>query len=205
MKTAMKKLIIPILLSVVSLIGCEKMQAPQLQNATLLADGKAVADFSLVNHDENPFTQEQLKNRWTFMFFGYTHCPDVCPNSLSMLGRVRRNLDDTLEAGEQPQVVFVSVDPARDTPELLKKYTPYFHPSFTGVTGSPDALKQFTLQLGILYLKTGGDSKADYLVDHSASILLFNPDGDLYALFGVPHDANAIESDFLAIKTYYEQ
>ena len=200
----MKIHIIPMLLAAVLLSACSPPEPPQLKQATLLPSAKAVADFQLTDHNGKPFTRENLKGKWSFAFFGYTHCPDVCPTSLAMLAQVMRILekDDTLDA--LPQTVFFSVDPERDTPELLEKYLPYFHPDFIGVTGDPQHVLLLTRQLGIMYGKAPGDNADNYLVDHSASIILFNPDGNFLALFGIPHDPGLIAQEFIAIKNYYE-
>jgi protein SCO1/2 len=103
-----------------------------------------------------------------------------------------------------PLGLFVSVDPQRDTPDRLAEYVAYFDPDFMGVTGDPEQLRTLTRQLGILYLKTPGDNEEDYLIDHSAGIILFDPQGKFHALFNVPHDADKIAGDFLKIRDYYE-
>ena len=200
----MKIHIIPMLLAAVLLSACGPPELPQLKQGTLLPSAKAVADFQLTDHYGKPFTRENLKGKWSFAFFGYTHCPDVCPTSLAMLAQVMRILekDNTLDV--LPQTVFFSVDPERDTPELLEKYLPYFHPDFIGVTGDPQKVLLLTRQLGIMYGKAPGDNADDYLVDHSASIILFDPDGNFLALFGIPHDPGLIAQEFIAIKNYYE-
>jgi protein SCO1/2 len=192
------------LLAAVLLSACGPPELPQLKQGTLLPSAKAVADFQLTDHYGKPFTRENLKGKWSFAFFGYTHCPDVCPTSLAMLAQVMRILekDNTLDV--LPQTVFFSVDPERDTPELLEKYLPYFHPDFIGVTGDPQKVLLLTRQLGIMYGKAPGDNADNYLVDHSASIILFNPDGNFLALFGIPHDPGLIAQEFIAIKNYYE-
>ena len=200
----MKIRIILMLLAAVLLSACSPPEPPQLKQGTLLPSAKAVADFQLTDHNGKPFTRENLKGKWSFAFFGYTHCPDVCPTSLAMLAQVMRILekDNTLDV--LPQTVFFSVDPERDTPELLEKYLPYFHPDFIGVTGDPQHVLLLTRQLGIMYGKAPGDNADNYLVDHSASIILFNPDGNFLALFGIPHDPGLIAQEFIAIKNYYE-
>jgi len=196
--------IIATLMSAVLIAACSAPQPPQLAQATLLPSAKPVADFRLTDQAGQPFTLDNLKGRWTLAFFGYTHCPDVCPTSMAMLGQVQRQLEQNPEAAPLPQVVFFSVDPERDTPELLASFVPYFHDSFIGVTGDPEVILQFTRQLGIIYGKTGDSDAGDYLVDHSAAIILFDPDGRFRALFNVPHKPELIASDFLAIRAYYE-
>ena len=199
----MKIHIIPMLLAAVLLSACSPPQPPQLKQGTLLPSAKAIADFQLTDQHGKPFTRNNLVGKWSFAFFGYTHCPDVCPTSLSMLAQVMKKLEKDSTLDTLPQVIFVSVDPERDTPELLAQYLPYFNPDFIGVTGDPQQLL-LTRQLGIMYGKVPGDNADDYLVDHSASIILFDPDGNFLALFGMPHDPDLIAQDFVAIKNYYE-
>lgn len=200
----MKIHIIPMLLAAVLLSACSQPQPPQLKQGTLLPSAKAIADFQLTDQHGKPFTRNNLMGKWSFAFFGYTHCPDVCPTSLSMLAQVMKKLEQNDNLDTKPQVVFVSVDPERDTPELLAQYLPYFNPDFIGVTGDPQQLLLLTRQLGIMYGKAPGDDADDYLVDHSASIILFDPNGNFLALFGMPHDPDLIAQDFVAIKNHYE-
>jgi len=196
--------IIPLLLATALLVACSPPEPPQLQQATLLPSPKPVADFNLTSARGEPFTQDNLKGHWTFAFFGYTHCPDVCPTSLAMLARVMDRLKKNPRLDSLPRGLFVSVDPQRDTPATLASYVPYFDPDFTGATGAPEQIMTLTRQLGILYMKTAGNSENDYLIDHSTAIILFDPDGKFHALFNGPHDADKIASDFLLIKDYYE-
>jgi protein SCO1/2 len=195
--------IIPLLLAT-ALLGCSPPPAPQLQHATLLPSPKPITGFDLINDKGQPFTPDSLKGHWTFAFFGYTHCPDVCPTSLGMLAQVMRKLKDHDHLDTLPQSVFVSVDPQRDTPEVLARYVTYFYPDFVGVTGDPAEILSLTRQLGILYMRTEGGDADGYLIDHSAGIILIDPDGRFHALFNVPHDPDGIAGDFLLIKNYYE-
>jgi protein SCO1/2 len=189
----------------VLLDGCSRPQPPQLSQGTLLPSAKPVTDFQLTDHRGQPFTLENLQDNWTFAFFGYTHCPDVCPTSMAMLAQVHGKLEKRDGLDKLPQVVFVSVDPERDSAALLSEFVPYFHPDFIGASGDAQNTLSLTRQLGILYGKAEGSATEDnYLVDHSAAIILLDPDGAFRAVFGVPHDPTLIASDFLAIKTYYE-
>jgi protein SCO1/2 len=195
--------IIPLLLAAALGSACTPPEPPRLQQATLLASPKPIADFELVDQHGAPFTLQNLRGHWTFAFFGYTQCPDVCPTSLAMLGQVMRTLEKDPAIDEMPRGLFVSVDPERDTPAQLAQFVPYFYPDFIGATGDPQQLLTLTRQLGILYLKTPGTGADDYLVDHSAAIVLFNPDGEYHALFNVPHEPAKIASDFVKIKSYH--
>ena len=195
--------IIPLWLAT-ALLACSPPQPPQLQQGTLLPSAKPIAGFNLINDKGEPFSLDSLQGHWTFAFFGYSHCPDVCPTTLGMLGQVMRRLQASDSIDSMPQGVFVSVDPQRDTPEMLARYVSYFYPDFVGVTGEPAEILALSRQLGILYVRNEGTSKDDYLIDHSAAIILFDPDGKFHALFNVPHDPDKIASDFLLIRDYYE-
>jgi len=168
-------------------------------DATVLEPPGQIEEFNLTSHTGSPFTRESLRGRWTFMFFGYTHCPDVCPTTMGTLTQMDKIVHQQAP-DVKSQVVFVSVDPERDTVEKLAQYVPYFDPAYIGVTGSRADINRFTRKLGILHVRAGEDGSEDYLVNHSSSVLLFNPDGELRALFsGVPHDASELADNFLKI------
>lgn len=172
--------------------------APELESATYLAGGKSVVDFQLIDHHGEAFDNDRLTDRWTFMFFGFTYCPDICPMSLTVLSEVERRIAQT--HGDVPlQSVFVSVDPERDTPERLSDYVGFFSPNILGVTGADRQLERFTRDLGILYIRHEADANGNYMVDHSSSVLLFDPDGNLAALFRAPHQPAPMERDFTRI------
>ena len=168
-------------------------------NATVLEPPAMLDEFELTSHTGSPFTAESLQGKWTFMFFGYTHCPDICPATLGTLTQMERIIDEQGAAAAR-QVVFVSVDPERDTVDKLSQYVPYFDPSFVGVTGERADINRFTRKLGILHVRAGKDDSENYLVNHSTSILLFDPDGGLRALFsGAPHDPADLADNFRKI------
>jgi protein SCO1/2 len=185
----------------------EKATAPIPQDltATLWPEPKPLPAFSLVDHHGDPFTLDSLKGHWTFLFFGYTHCPDVCPTTLAMFDALARNLG-TGDAASDTQFVFVSVDPERDPPERLAEYVTYFNPAFLGVTGQTEVhLNALTIPLGILHMKSPDpQSDGGYLVDHTASVILVDPRARLHAVFGPPHDAGAILKDYTAIRQRYD-
>jgi protein SCO1/2 len=167
--------------------------------ATVLPKPVEIAPFLLTDHRGQAFTEETLKGRWTLLFFGYTSCPDVCPATLAVITQASRLLGDP-SSRMHPRVVFVSVDPERDTPQRLAEYVAYFSPDFIGATGSEAQLQALTRPLGIAYLRSSvGAPGGGYLVDHSATILLLDPQGRLRALTSPPHDAAAIARDFQRI------
>jgi len=166
---------------------------PELGDAIFVyPQPQAVPTFSLHSHDEAVFDNARLLGKWSLLFFGYTHCPDVCPLTLQTFRAVHEILTGGEGKLDDIQFVFISVDPERDTPETLAKYVRFFDPGFIGATGPKEVLDPLTSALHIVYLKVPGQKPEDYLIDHSAAILLTNPDGQLFGVFTPPHDANAI-------------
>ena len=143
----------------------------------------------LSKHDGTPFTNDDLNGRWSLLFFGYTHCPDICPTTMNVLAEARKK-----SGGDFPRVVFITVDPQRDTVDKLGGYVHYFDPEFTGVTGDEKMIQALTLQASVLFMKVPAESgnEDDYLVDHSSSILLINPEGQLAAFLRAPHTPGSI-------------
>ena len=176
---------------------------PTLKQATLLTPAKPIQPFTLHDSNGQPFTLEQLTGHWSLLFFGYTHCPDVCPTTLQTLATMVKRLQANYPDTDIPQVVFVSVDPARDDDQRLNKFVHYFNKQFVGVTGTPEQIENLTRQLGIIFAKVKGSTSGDYLVDHSAAIILIDPKGNFSALFGVPHNPEHIASDLATIEHYY--
>ena len=156
---------------------------------------RALPEFELVNQEGQKFTRDNLKGKWHLVFFGYTHCPDICPTSLQTMADMVKAIDD-IDVTSALQVMFVSVDPDRDTPELLKSYVEYFNPEFIGATGTESNLQALTRSLGIAYfLERESADQATYEVGHSAAFVLLNPAAQFAGLFGAPHDSNAIAQD----------
>lgn len=175
---------------------------PQPSDATLmvLPQPRVIADFALVDDKGQSFSLENLRGQWSLLFFGFTYCPDVCPSALYDLNLVKAQLAERVSADvPEVQVVFVSVDPERDTPEKLSEYLGFFNPEFIGVTGSKEQLKPFAMQLGIAYQVEEHEPGAErYNVYHTASFLLINPEGKLFGVFPAPHDAEKITGDLIS-------
>jgi protein SCO1/2 len=176
---------------------------PTIEHGTWLTPAQVIPDYALLDHRGEAFTPARLEGHWTFMFFGFTHCPDVCPTTMALLDRVTRQVR---EAGlPVPRVVFVSVDPVRDTVEQLSQYVPYFNEDFIGVTGSMVEINRLTRNLGIVYAYDEPEEPGGaYEVDHSAAILLFNPSGHYTAMFGAPHSAAGLAGDYSRILQHFE-
>jgi protein SCO1 len=171
---------------------------PSLEHSTLYAEPRALPAFELIDQARAPFGPARLRGRWTFLFFGFVNCPDVCPTTLAMLADVRGRIAAE-SAGDAPQVVLVSVDPERDTPPVLAQYVSHFDPSFTGVTGDPGGIETLTRALGVAVVVGVPADDGSYAVDHTAAIFLVDPEGRVAALFNTPHEAGAIVRDYLSI------
>ena len=153
---------------------------------------RALADFQLLDGDNQAFTRAQLQGRWSLLFFGYTHCPDVCPITMSELAKVYPLLQHGEDAAARAaQVVFVSVDPARDTPALLKSFAHYFNEHFIAVTGSVEQLTALTDSIGARHRRLT-EQGADYRVEHSSDVWLIDPQARLYAKFPAPQRAQDV-------------
>jgi len=177
-------------------------QTPTRLEATVLPKPRPILGFELIDHHGKPFTAENLKGNWSFAFFGFTNCPDVCPTALKIMQGVWKKLpkDKT-----KPNMLFFSVDPDRDPPEVLKQYVTYYHPDFMGITGKLDQIDIITNQLGILYGYNDKDNKSeDYNVNHSAQVLLIDPQGRMRAVFSPPYDAGSISHALDVIRNFYE-
>ena len=144
-----------------------------------------VGDFSLTDHRGQSFARGDLKDRWTLIFFGFTHCPDICPTTMAELGELKSQLAGT-EASDA-RVVMVSVDPARDTPDRLAQYVPYFHPDFIGVTGEFADILSVAQRLNAPFRKVS-EPDGGYQMEHSANVMLMNPRGDYHGFFRAPLD-----------------
>jgi protein SCO1/2 len=175
-------------------------QAMPRNSLIVLPEPRVIADFALIDQLGQPFSLEQLRGSWSLIFFGFTHCPDVCPTALYELQQVRKSLAQKLdESTQMPEILFVSVDPERDTPEALRDYLSHFDPSFIGLTGKHEQLLPLTKQVGIAYrIEEHESGVTQYNVDHSTGILLTNPAGRLHGVFPAPHGAADISADLLA-------
>ncbi len=170
---------------------------PQLATGTWLEGGRQLPEFSLVDQKGQPFGRERFSRRWNLLFFGFTSCPDICPTTLALLSSFEKSLGD-LPPEERPQILFVSVDPGRDTPERVAAYVNFFSPTFTGLTGTPAAIEAFAQALHVPYAITPL-SDGNYTVDHSSALLLVSPDAELRGIFSAPHDAQGLAADFRRI------
>lgn len=199
-------------IAVLSLAGGVWLSRHQQQNlpgipndfeATVFPEARELVPFKLVDQDNQDFTPEQLKKKWSLLFFGYTHCPDICPTTLKVLQSFWQELPEAVR--NKTRVVFVTVDPNRDPPATIKEYVQYFDPGFIGVTGNLGQITAFTRSLGVLYEYVGtGKTKDNYGVNHSAQIILIDPQARLRAVFPPPHDPDEMRKNYLTIFDFYK-
>lgn len=167
----------------------------------VLPKPRPIAPFELVDHRGQPFDVTRFKGRWTFMFFGYTHCPDICPVAMKQLGDVFAMLSAYPAIQKDSQGVFVSLDPKRDTQAVLKDYVPFFNENFIGVTGATAAINAFTKGLGVVFNVSPPDNDGSYQLSHTSAFYLINPEGHFVALFQPQyHDVEKIVDYYLTIR-----
>ena len=174
-------------------LAASRLSAPkpvQPLSGTLLAQPRELAAFTLTDHDGQAFTPVQLEGHWTLLFAGFTHCPDICPTTLALMAQLRQRLP----AGAL-ELVFLSVDPERDTPDRLKAYTAQFGGGIHGVTAPAAQLDALCAGLGLAYIKVPGARADDYTVDHSAALVLLDPRGRVAGYFQAPHRLDTLAAD----------
>jgi len=171
--------------------------------------------FSLTDQGGQPFTRESLNGHWTIAMIGFTYCPDICPTTLLEIASFYKKIETGSDRVTPPEFVFFSVDPFRDTPEVVGKYVAYFHPGFTGVTGEPAEISGMVKELGLYYAYT--DQEDDHILDdvlrkpagedygviHSTSLLFISPDAELVAMMSSPFKPDNILTFLKKLRAYY--
>jgi protein SCO1/2 len=175
----MKKAIAACALVLFALAACQPAPQPPSFLATDITGAEFARDFRLTDHNGQVRTLADFRGKVVAIFFGYTHCPDVCPTTLSDFAMALQQLGP--QAG-QVQVIFVTVDPQRDSPELLKQFVPAFNPSFLGMYTDADSLRQLANEYKVVYQKNSVKAADDYLIDHSAGTYIYDKQGNLRLL-----------------------
>jgi len=170
------------------------------QVMTLLPDPKPLTAFAFTDHENRVFDLSRLKGKWSFLFFGYTHCPDICPMTLAILARAHEDIVKSTVGAKDVQFVFISVDPNRDTASKLRQYVTYFDTSFLGVTGDNAQLGNLAGQLGAAYQLAITPGVENYPVYHSAAVFLVDPRARYHAVFARPLDAESISKRFKVLR-----
>ncbi len=156
-----------------------RMRAPEL-HGTVLQAPDAISDVTLIGTDNQPVRLSDLQGKWAALYFGYTFCPDVCPTTLADLDAMVEQLGNR---ADDIQVAFVSIDPARDTPERMAQYLAYFNPSFLGLTGDAQSINAAATQFGVFYEAREVEGASGYLMDHTSTVVLVDPEGRARMVF----------------------
>jgi protein SCO1/2 len=171
--------------------GC-RQQAGQSFNSVDITGANYARDFALTDHNGNKKTLADFRGKVVLMFFGYTQCPDVCPTTMADMAQVKAKLGDS---GDKVQVLFVTVDPERDTQQLLAQYVPGFDRSFLGLYGSADDIARTAKEFKVIYQKVPGKTPTSYSIDHTAGSYVFDPQGRLRLFVKHSQSIDSIAAD----------
>mgnify|MGYP003899743021 CR=1 FL=1 len=168
-----------------------KLRVPELsademrtQGVFILPTPRDIGPFELLDHTGAAFNRQSLEGHWSFIFFGFTNCPDVCPTTMAILNETYSKLKDAEK--DNLQIVLLTLDPERDSVEKLADYVPYFNQDFIGVTGNKHLIRRLTAEINIAYSQVPLGNN-EYTIDHSSQIVLINPKGDYHGFFKAPH------------------
>ena len=172
-----------------------KAALPALQSVTLMPTARPLPDFALTTATAT-LGKQDLTGHWTLVFIGFTHCPDICPTTLAELAAVQKQWAQS-GLPNKPRLLFVSIDPERDTPAKLAEYAAYFHADTITATAGEPQLGEFTKALGLVYMQVPqGDS---YTMDHSSTLVLLNPAVEFAGIIRPPFKPDAIARDLLTL------
>ena len=191
----MKRVVVAALMGMALLAGCDRLgggAAKPSFKAVDITGADYARELSLPDAEGKLRTLADFKGKVTLVFFGYTQCPDVCPTTLAELAAVKRDLG---KDGERLQGVFVSVDPQRDTPEILKAYMASFDPSFVALRGTPEQVQATAKNFKVFYAQVPGKTEGSYTVDHTAGTYVFDPSGKVRLFVRYGSGAEALTAD----------
>lgn len=173
--------------------------------ASLVSPPRPVSGFQLVDSEGHSFTERNLVQQWTFIVFGFTYCPDICPSTLAVLTEFREALTRETAGAKDVNIILVTVDPERDTPAVLKQYVQHFDPHFLGLSGTDANIRNLANQLGASYELTNRNASEGYTVSHSASLYLIDPQARHYATYVAPVEAASIAQRLSVFKQLFAQ
>jgi protein SCO1/2 len=179
-----------------SVVACDRPAKPAYRGSDITGSTFGLR-LALRDHNGRVVTLDTFKGKLVVLFFGYTHCPDVCPTTLSDLAAAFKLMPR--EVVDKVQVLFATVDPERDTPEVLRSYVPYFHPSFLGLYGSPAEVAQAARDFRVIYRRHVEPGVEGYLVDHSAGSYVLDSHGRLRLYLPFGHTPQDIANDLMAL------
>jgi protein SCO1/2 len=181
------------------ILTSQEVEVPQELAGVMRPFAKTLHPFTLTTQYGQDFTLSDLEDKWSFVFFGYTSCPDICPTTLMTLKAMIRDLRAGSGTASEIQVVFVAVDPQRDE-SILREYLEHFDPGFVGITGEEQSLRRFGEQFGAMFIREPGESPDFYLISHTSSVFLVDPQANVVASFPPPHDPGTMASQYEAIR-----
>lgn len=185
-------------------LNASASKAPPLIAKVDISPAKKIEIEGLVSHENTVLSEKDLRNKWSFVFFGYTNCPDVCPATLSQLVLMKKSLTRSGQANLNQQFIFVSVDPERDTINQLSDYIRFFDADFVAATGSKTAIDSIEKQFGVFHRFDKKNPSGFYTVQHSAEVFLINPNGELTAKFTPPMDIRLVVEQIGMIVERYQ-
>jgi protein SCO1/2 len=187
-----------------TLLNPPPMTREELRNhgVYMFEKGRILNDFTLINDLGEPYGNSALEGKWSIIFFGFTHCPDICPTTLAQLSDFYRGLDP--ETAAMTQVIMVTADPERDTLEVLNSYVRYFNQDFVGLTGDYFDVHRFAEQLNTTFRKVPGSGE-DYQVDHGANLAVINPYGHFQGFIKPPFDGAALRINYKNIRAIFAE
>jgi protein SCO1/2 len=209
---------IVLVMFVISVIRVPQLSAEEMRSkgVFILPRPRDIAEFELRDHTGAAFDRANFEGRWSFVFFGFVSCPDVCPTSMAVLGTVDRQLQSgDSELADQFQGILVSVDPERDSLEALGAYATAFSPRFLGVTGSREDLVELTTQVNVAFAKVplaealtqearSPEALADaYTLDHTGNIVIINPRGHYHGFIKLPHNPETIRLTYQTLAAQF--
>jgi len=172
----------------------------EFRAASLFPEPRVLQPFELIDGNGQSFTEADFSGQYSLIFFGFTNCPDICPDTLNQIAEAKKSLElMRVEPENMPQVVFVSVDPERDEGQAMMDYVGWFDEDFTAVSGSDEALQQLTKQVGALYIRLAPDESGFYTVDHSGMIVIIDPQARMIGRFAQPIDTEAMIADLFEL------
>ena len=196
LRTKVIKIIILFFMTLI-IANCSAKQSVNVDNeknefSTVLDTPMILSDFNLTADDGTIFNLETLKGQWNLLFFGYTHCPDVCPLTLHQLGQAKKALNESMQ--NSLNIIMISVDPDRDSTEILHQYVNSFNQKVIGATGTINEINKLTSQLGIFHMANKEEGQ-NYSVSHSAAVVMINKNAEFHAVFSAPHSTENFITD----------
>lgn len=180
----------------------EKLKQMERQRKKALGEVAVGGQFDLIDQDGKPYSSSNLEGRWAMIYFGFTHCPDVCPDELEKIVKSVELIEQD-KRSDPIQPVFITVDPERDSVQAVREYIREFSPKFIGLTGNKEQINKATRAYRVYYSAGPRDHENDYIVDHTIITYLINPDGELVDYYGQTKTAEEVAQGVLkAMKTY---